>query len=397
MKTNQKTTLTITSLAIGTLLCTPSAFADPAATTVIAQDPTPAPTVAPDATVIGVDANIVAGLTVTGAAGKPVTVTAKGQAPRMATASPAAPVVFRKLTTGVPYAVAIAGRTIGTATPLAAPGAAFGLTVSTTTTTGSVQLDWQHQAARSEGKVNYAITATPSATPAGTQPRTAAAVAPVRATVNVTSATLTGLDTDVLYTFTVTPTNTAATGQASSASMTRSLADLAGTGKAVADAAPITQAADPAPAPAPAPAAVPAGPSTRTIYVCPAGFTDAGSLCNKTQTYTFHSVTTTSPYSYHQQFVQTGSHTDYSASPNGGTYYAQDQWNPNDGSPAGYYAVIPDGYYATVKDAPPAGYTDNGTAYSKTELVKDTAPAGYSDNGTSWITTAAKVAQEVPA
>ncbi|MDD2857210.1 MAG: hypothetical protein PHU75_00895, partial [Candidatus Nanopelagicales bacterium] len=151
------------------------------------------------------------------------------------------------------------------------------------------------------------------------------------------------------------------------------------------------------PAPTPAPAPVPAGPSTRTIYVCPSGFTDAGSLCNKTMTYTFHSVTTTSPYSYHQQFIQTGSHVNYSASPNGGTYYAKDKWNPTDGSAEGYYAVIPDGYYATVKDAPPAGYTDNGSAYSKTELVKDTAPAGYSDNGTAWVTTAAKVAQEVPA
>ncbi|MDP2289117.1 MAG: fibronectin type III domain-containing protein [Actinomycetota bacterium] len=392
MKTNHKAILAITTLAAGTLIYTPAAFADPVASSVIAQDPTPAPTVAPDATVIGVDANIVAGLTVTGAAGKPVTVTAKGQAPRMATSSPAAPVVFRKLATGVPYAVAIAGRTIGTATPLAAPGSAFGLTVSTTATPGSVQLDWQHQAARSEGKVNYTITATPT----GTQPRTAAAAAPVRKTSNVTSATLTGLNPDTLYTFTVTPTNTAATGQASSATMTRTLTDLSGAGKAAADTAPITKAADPAPAPAAAPAPAPAGPTTRTIYVCPTGFTDAGSLCNKTQTYTFHSVTTTSPYSYHQQFVQTGSHTDYSASPNGGTYYGQNAWDAN-GSDAGYYKVTPDGYYASVKDAPPAGYTDNGSAYSKTELVKDTAPAGYSDNGTSWITTAAKVAQEIPA
>ncbi|MDO8731948.1 MAG: fibronectin type III domain-containing protein [Actinomycetota bacterium] len=393
MKTNRKATLAITTLAAGTLIYAPAAFADPVASSVIAQDPTPAPTVAPDATVIGVDANIVGGLTVTGAAGKPVTVTAKGQAPRMATAGPGAPVVFRKLSTGVPYAVAIAGRTIGIATPLAAPGAAFGLTVSTTTTPGSVQLDWQHQTARSEGKVSYTITATPT----GTQLRTAAEVAPVRAIANVTSATLTGLNPDTLYTFTVTPTNTAATGQASSATMTRTLADLSAANKPAAVAIPLPKAADPAPAPAPASAPTPAGPTTRTIYVCPTGFTDAGSLCNKTQTYTFHSVTTTSPYSYHQQFVQTGSHTDYSASPNGGTYYAQDAWNGNDGSPAGYYAVIPDGYYATVKDAPPTGYTDNGSAYSKTELVKDTAPVGYSDNGTAWITTAAKVAQEVPA
>ncbi len=50
-----------------------------------------------------------------------------------------------------------------------------------------------------------------------------------------------------------------------------------------------------------------------------------------------------------------------------------------------------------MKDAPPTGFTDNGSSYTKTELVKDTTPAGYSDNGTAWITTTAKVAQEVPA
>ncbi|MDP2323655.1 MAG: fibronectin type III domain-containing protein, partial [Gammaproteobacteria bacterium] len=202
MKTNQKTTLAISTLAIGTLLCTPSAFADPAATTVIAQDPSPAPTIAPDATVIGVDANMVAGLTVTGAGAKPVTLTTKGQAPRTAIAKAGTPVAFRKLTPGTSYAVAIAGKTIGTATPLAAPGAAFGLTVSTTETPGKVELNWQHRAAHAEGTISYTVTATP----VGAPPPASAGFAVIRATSSMTSATLTGLKTDALYTFAVTPT-----------------------------------------------------------------------------------------------------------------------------------------------------------------------------------------------
>ena len=50
-----------------------------------------------------------------------------------------------------------------------------------------------------------------------------------------------------------------------------------------------------------------------------------------------------------------------------------------------------------VKNAAPAGYTDDGTQYVKTEQIKDGAPAGYTDNGTQWVKTVAKVAKEVPA
>jgi hypothetical protein len=155
----------------------------------------------------------------------------------------------------------------------------------------------------------------------------------------------------------------------------------------------------PAPAPAPAPAPGPApAPATKTIYVCPDGYTEAGSLCEKLTAYTFHDVTTTSPYTYHQQFVQTGSHITFSTDgSNGGTYYAKDAWNSSDGSAEGFYAVIPDGYNISVKDAPPTGFTDDGSKYTKTEKIKDSAPTGYTDNGSSWVTTAAKIAKVVPA
>jgi hypothetical protein len=114
--------------------------------------------------------------------------------------------------------------------------------------------------------------------------------------------------------------------------------------------------------------------------------------------YTFHDVTTTSPYTYRQQFVQTGSHITFSTDgSNGGTYYAKDAWNSTDGSAEGYYAVIPDGYNISVKDAPPAGFIDDGTKYTKTEKIKDNSPTGYTDNGSNWVTTTAKIAKVVPA
>ncbi|MCH9738282.1 MAG: hypothetical protein K0U42_05935, partial [Actinomycetia bacterium] len=38
-------------------------------------------------------------------------------------------------------------------------------------------------------------------------------------------------------------------------------------------------------------------------------------------------------------------------------------------------------------DASPAGFTDNGSNYTKSEQVKNNPPAGYTDNGTQWVTT----------
>ena len=54
----------------------------------------------------------------------------------------------------------------------------------------------------------------------------------------------------------------------------------------------------PAPGPAPAPAPAP-GPSTKTIYVCPDGYTDTGDACQKTTPYTYDVVA----YTYHLEDV----------------------------------------------------------------------------------------------
>jgi hypothetical protein len=123
--------------------------------------------------------------------------------------------------------------------------------------------------------------------------------------------------------------------------------------------------------------------------VCPDGFSEVGGLCQKTLAYTFHTETVTTPYTYHQDAVQTGTVEHFSADCSGGGVYY-----PNN-NPPGCYRWDWVGYYVTVKDAPPAGYTDNGTAYAKDVQVKDALPAGYTDDGTQWVKTAAKEARVV--
>lgn len=379
----------------GTIALAPMASAEPIASSLIAQDNTPAPTVAPAAAVVGVDANIPAGLTVNGSQGKPVSIATKGEKTRITVGKPGAPVVFRALTPGKVYTVSIAGKRIGTATPVATPSPAWGLTVSTTDAAGSVALSWQHQVTRPQGAVSYTVTATPR----GFDARALPSLKQATATAATTTWQLDGLDPSMLYTFTVVPVNSAATGQGSTAVMNRTLADIWGKTQVAVDTAPApaqssTPPAPAAPAPEPAPAPAP-GPSTRTIYVCPDGYVEAANLCTKTLAYTFTKVA----YTYHQESYQVSVQ-------DPPTVYAADIARstgtlcPWGGSPngAGDLCSIPGGThsetrYNTVKDAAPTGYTDDGAQWAK----KDSAPAGYTDNGTAWISTIAKVATTVPA
>ena len=350
---------------------------------VLAQDTTPAPATVP-ADVVGIDTNIVAGLTVTGHQGKRVTATAKGRPTRSVTTAASKPAVLKGLAPGVRYTVRIGGRKVATAIPLAQVGAASGLRVETTGTPGAVQLSWTHTAAVHEGDdVSYDITATPLMADGSDGP------AVVTATATGSSATLTGLDTTVRYRFTVTPRNTASAGRASSATMTTTLGALTGTTPATPVPAATPQPAVVTPAAAPAPAPAP-GPSTKTIYVCPAGFVTAGDACTDTKPYTFH--TETVAYTFHNGVV--GSHI-VTHPPTHCDYL------PNPNSPTGLDIYCTGGYdetvldYGPVKDTTPTGYTDTGTAW--THQVKDTAPTGYVDTGTAWVKTVAKVATVVPA
>lgn len=364
---------------------------------VIATDPIAA---VPAAVMVGVDANVVEGLSVTGHAGKKVTVTTGGQSPRSITAPAAKAAVFRHLTPGKAYVVAIAGVRVATATPVAQVTAATGLVVRASTIPGQVDLTWQHTATKVTGapRISYDITATPiTDSPA----RTTAAVT---GTASTTAASLSGLDRSALYTITVTPRNSAGAGKPTAATMTQSLAQITGSTVPTTPAAPIPASVPatptpsaPAPAPTPGPAPAP-GPSTKTIYVCPAGFPENGAgVCEKTAPYTFQAVTVDSPYTYHQQFVKTGTQTtdkgtDWSGTtcPNFGTLYV-------DWTGAHCWETVDTGYYISAKDVPPTGFTDSGTTYTKTDQVKDTLPVGWLDNGTSWVQTTAKVATVVPA
>lgn len=302
-------------------------------------------------------------------------------------ASSAGTATFNNLTPGVTYTFTAAGqatklRAIEATTP------ASNLTVFTTDEAGTVTLTWDHKTTLAQGDVNYEITATPA------QDTSIDLIQREKLTLTQVSKDqefrLTGLNTDALYTFTVTPINPLGAGKATSASMSRSLHELTGLTLAVPGTPvtpvpapkPVTPAVQPQPGPAPAPQPAPR-PATRTIYVCPDGYAEVGSLCEQRTPYTYHSDTETRGYSYHEEFVTTGWRVNpYPCS--SGTAH-----------PDGCHVAL--GYNTQVKDAAPAGWSDNGSGYTRTLQVKDAMPAGYSDNGSAWVKVTAKVAREVPA
>ena len=363
---------------------------------VIAADTTPVPGTRPVA-LVGVDPDIVNGLTVTGHGGHPVKATAKGQRTRIVTAKGSTPAVLRDLTPGVAYTISIGGKPVAKATPVANVGPAANLVVRVTPTPGQIHLAWSYTPRRVEGaNVSFAIVAAPQ----GPGPAT---VAPLRIDATGLEALLDGLDPDRLYTITVTPRNSASTGRASTAIMTKTLHGITGT--AVAPAAPVptppvpvSPAPAPAPPPPPTPAPAPApGPApTKTIYVCPDGYTETPTgACQKALAYTFHRVTETTPYTYHQESQP--STVSVPATFNGSVW----TWS----CPSGYDAgggqwgvgICKGTVQATVKDYPPTGWYDTGSSYAHDIDVKDSLPSGYTDDGTQWVTVTSKIAQIVPA
>lgn len=365
-------------LSVGT-----SARAATADDTVVAFDPTSLPATVPAAAaahrIVGIDANIVNGLSVSGAGGGTVTLTTRGQKARTMAQKPGSPTVFRQLTAGVTYTVSIDGIKVGTGVPVATVGPAYGLTVSTTGTDDEVLLRWSQKPAKGQGTlITYDVVATPNAVIGRTSESESAIVA------GTTTSTVTtmALNPNVKYTISVTPRNSASTGRPTAATMTRTLAEMSNT---------TPPPAPPAPAPAPAPAPTPVA-ATQTIYVCPSTHTETvNGLCEKAIPYTYD----TKPYTYHWGVV--GSH----AAPDA---YAADMarstgtYCPWGGTFDGTGLCVGATYHSVedfgeVKDNPPVGYTDNGTVWSR----KNSAPAGYADNGAQWIQTVAKISQVVPA
>ncbi|CAB4969537.1 unannotated protein [freshwater metagenome] len=341
-------------------------------------------------------------ITVIGHGGQPITVWTKGTQPITKKPTNANPVTFTGLKAGQAYAVYVGATQASVVRTLTAAGVASGVTVQAGPIDSSIDVSWDIAlpSGTKASSVSYLIEATsPMASPVSMK------------VTGTDHALITGLNPDAKYTFTVTPMLGATKGTPASATMIVTVAEAfalakdeaAGNAdpvaKPAAPVAPVTPVAPTAPvAPAspatPAPAPGPAAPSTKTIYVCPDGFSEAGGdLCERTLAYSY----TTSSYTYHAEAnyvtVQTGTRTETvpgsssTGCTNGGTLYGDT-----------CYATYP--VYETqqqgtkqVKDAGPAGYTDNGSAWQQ----RDAMPAGYADNGSAWVQTAAKVAKVVPA
>lgn len=381
--------LTLATVTTAGLAAATPALADD---TVIAVDVRPAPGT-PAAALIGIDATRPRTLTVTGHGGRSVTVSAKGTRPRTLTVPAGKPAVFTRLVPGKAYTITIAGHRVGTGVPVTAPTPATGLTVATTTTPGTVRLTWQHAPTAAQGQITYVVTARPiGVLPVGVSPD------PVTVEATEPTATLTGLDLNTLYEFTVTARNSTATGPASTATMTRTLAEL---GVSV-PATPPTPAPAPAPAPAPvpAPAAAPApapGPAPapaqqwRTEWFCADGYTLTDRTCTKQIPYTYS--TQTLPYTYHpEQQLNTIT---VPATHNGTIWTWSCPSGYSDGGGQWGVGVCNGTVTVQVKDPTPTGYTDTGTAW--TRQVKDPTPTGYTDTGTAWVMTQPASSRQVPA
>lgn len=302
--------------------------------------------------------------------------------------------VFTSLNPGTTYSI-LTPDAMTEVTVVGRAGEARALTVTTTERTGEVRLAWNFAPSRgSKARPQFRIEARPDASGQPT----------LVDQVSTTSMTMSGLDANLRYLFRVTPFNSLGDGVPTSARMTRSLAEVAGRSVSL-EPAPIPAAPSIAPPPAPIPVATPSpnptsepaavsspqpisnsapsAPRTKTIYVCPDGFGDAGANCRKTAAYTY------STRSYTYTYGKTGTETFVDTCSSGytddsGQFHWVEQPHPCQRSRD---------VYGNIKDATPAGWTDTGSAWSK----KDDAPAGWSDDGAQYVQTADKVAKEVPA
>lgn len=230
------------------------------------------------------------------------------------------------------------------------------------------------------------------------------------ATTRLTSTTVSALKPTTRYTFIVTPMKGSAALKPMRAVMAHSLTGmpsvLVGEPEVATetvttettDAKPTTPV-EPAPPIAPAPTlpkpptpTSPTPPRTITIWECPTGFAEqSDGTCTQTRPYTYHEVMTTQAYTYYEVFVQTNSEWRQQAPHWDGSCHGM---NTN-GDQCGYWEVS--GYNERVKNATPAGFSDDGSQWVRTETVRDAAPDGFGDDGSQWVRTAAKVSREVAA
>ena len=371
-------------------------------------------------------------ITVTARPGTGIMLSSGKSVPIFTRASARGFVVFRELTPGQTYLIQSMGKDSSRArisvTALTAMRTPARLTAATTDQRTSIKITWQHTPTRATGgtAVGFRLTATPLDSSLATITKD------VR---NVRSMVLTGLSPDARYTFTLTPRNSAGSGTSATATMNRTLAEIHGGNSTstptslapTADASlepiktpvtpVITQVINPAnpapPAPttpadspppiSPPPPSSPPPPATRTIYVCPDGFTENGDLCTHTKAYTYSPVTETTPYTY-----STDSRYEACSGPECPGSVFQDfgtDWSgttcPRGGTLHGNQCLAWTGGFKwvnyQVKNAPPMGWHDDGSAFARVNQVKDAMPAGFADDGTNWIKSASKIARIVPA
>lgn len=333
------------------------------------------------------EATIVNGIQVTQHAGKPVTVSSKGQPTITQRAKASAPLRFTGLAPGKAYTVRI-GSATRIVIPVGKVGDASGLVV-TSSAPDRVELAWVHdQTPQNGGKaVSYAITAT-----APGQPTIEETVVGAR------SAVLTGLDPEVLYSFTVTPKNSASVGKPTRATMTRSLRQIHGANPNPTPSQPTpTQAPSITVVVPPAGPSTPVGPSTQTIYICPTGYRDNGAECIRTQPYTYATqpyTYTIRAYTYHNETYQVNIGSCVVPMPDGGSAIYDNCMETRtrsvkDATPFGW---IDTGNEWVKKDDPPSGWTDTGSGWAK----KDQPPSGWMDDGTQWIQATSKIPKVVP-
>lgn len=322
------------------------------------------------------------GITVLDHDGQAVTISAKGDRPRVLSRPVGQPVTFTGLTLGKPYSVRIGTEFIGSVIPVTTPAAASRLVVATTDREGQVSLSWKQAAKAHTGSLTYRVEATSPGLPA------------VNAAIT-NGGVLGGLDLDARYTFTVTPFSSAGAGKPAIATMDRSLRELGAVSSTPVTPVPSgdtsgssngddTGPVQPIPSLPPTTPTTPTGPRIRVIMVCPDGYTDTGSVCTKATPYTYNSI----PYTYHPVTRTWTVRVVDGAVPMG------DTWQPGcaDGwCPTSWHEEVRS-ETTLVKDGTPEGYSDNGSSWVR----RNAAPSGFVDDGTQWVTTTSKVAKEVP-
>ncbi len=302
---------------------------------------------------------------VTGHGGRPVALVHEGTEPLRVPRPGRAPATFTSLTPGSTYTVIVGGLRVGAVTALDRPAPVSRIVVHRTTQVGTVQVTWQHRSSRGTGRAGFDVAASAPGAPT------------VRSIVgDVRSTTLTGLRSDALYTFTVTPRNSAGAGRPTSAVMARLLggpmsdpAPTAPLPTAPATPEPNTRPApapvpapapaaesapSPAPSPAPTPTPAPApAPTTVTVYICPKGYAEnAAGTCTSRLAYTFHEEAAGAAP------MLSSVETSVRACPHGA--------NLEDYGWVMYcrtYGPVPT---RTVKDLTPVGYADTGSAWECT-------------------------------